>query len=120
MTTAHDPALDLTDEQREIQLLCREFAAREIRPISLEVDEADVKVPWEVWYKAAGLDLTDEQREIQAVCRDFAAREIRPAAGAIDGYGLRVMLAACGSGTANSPDSDPSASRSRTPRCSCP
>src|SRR5215208_1763227 len=58
MTTAFDPALDLTDEQREIQSLCREFAAREIRPASAAVDEADVQVPWEVWYKAAGLGLT--------------------------------------------------------------
>jgi alkylation response protein AidB-like acyl-CoA dehydrogenase len=48
----------LTDEQREIQRLCRDFAAREIRPISLAVDEADVEVPWEVWRKAAGLGLT--------------------------------------------------------------
>jgi acyl-CoA dehydrogenase len=49
---------DLTDEQREIQRVCREFAAREIRPVSLEVDEADVKVPWDVWYKAAEIGLT--------------------------------------------------------------
>jgi alkylation response protein AidB-like acyl-CoA dehydrogenase len=48
----------LTDEQREIQRVCRDFAAREIRPISLAVDEADVEVPWEVWRKAAGLGLT--------------------------------------------------------------
>jgi alkylation response protein AidB-like acyl-CoA dehydrogenase len=48
----------LTDEQREIQRLCRDFAAREIRPISLEVDEADVEVPWAVWRKAAGIGLT--------------------------------------------------------------
>jgi alkylation response protein AidB-like acyl-CoA dehydrogenase len=48
----------LTAEQREIRDLCRDFAAREIRPISLEVDEADTEVPWEVWYKAAGLGLT--------------------------------------------------------------
>jgi acyl-CoA dehydrogenase len=48
----------LTDEQVEIQRLCREFAAREIRPISLAVDEADVEVPWEIWRKAAGLGLT--------------------------------------------------------------
>src|SRR3984957_11579800 len=47
----------LTDEQREIQRLCRDFAAREIRPISLAVDEADVAVPWEVWREAAGLGL---------------------------------------------------------------
>ena len=48
----------LTDEQREIQRLCREFAAREIRPISLAVDEADIEVPWAVWRKAATLGLT--------------------------------------------------------------
>ncbi len=48
----------LTDEQLEIQRLCREFAAREIRPISLAVDEADVVVPREVWRKAASLGLT--------------------------------------------------------------
>ena len=50
--------VELTDEQLEIQRLCREFAAREIRPISREVDEADVEVPWEVWRKAAALGLT--------------------------------------------------------------
>ena len=49
---------DLTAEQREIRDVCREFAAAEIRPISLEVDEADTEMPWEVWYKAAGLGLT--------------------------------------------------------------
>lgn len=48
----------LTDEQREIQSTCREFAAREIRPISLAVDEADTEVPWELWRKAAALGLT--------------------------------------------------------------
>ena len=50
--------LELSDEQREIQRLCREFAAREIRPVSLAVDEADVEVPWELWRKAAALGLT--------------------------------------------------------------
>ena len=50
--------VSLTDEQLEIQRLCREFAAREIRPISLAIDEADVEVPWELWRKAAGLGLT--------------------------------------------------------------
>src|SRR3954447_11689139 len=49
---------DLTPEQDEIQRVCREFAAREIRPISLAVDEADVEVPWEALHKAAGLGLT--------------------------------------------------------------
>jgi alkylation response protein AidB-like acyl-CoA dehydrogenase len=49
---------DLTAEQREICGLCRDFALREIRPISQEVDEADTEMPWEVWYKAAALGLT--------------------------------------------------------------
>lgn len=49
---------ELSDEQREIQSLCREFAAREIRPVSLAVDEADHEVPWDVWYKAAEIGLT--------------------------------------------------------------
>jgi alkylation response protein AidB-like acyl-CoA dehydrogenase len=49
---------DLTDEQREIRDVCRNFAAHEIRPIAPEVDEADTEMPWEVWYKAAGLGLT--------------------------------------------------------------
>jgi alkylation response protein AidB-like acyl-CoA dehydrogenase len=49
---------DLTAEQREIRDVCREFAAREIRPISQAVDEADTEMPWEVWYKAAELGLT--------------------------------------------------------------
>jgi alkylation response protein AidB-like acyl-CoA dehydrogenase len=50
--------IDLTAEQLEIQRLCRDFAAREIRPISLAVDEADLEVPWDVWRKAAKLGLT--------------------------------------------------------------
>jgi len=48
----------LTSEQREIRDVCREFAIREIRPISQAVDEADTEMPWEVWYKAAELGLT--------------------------------------------------------------
>jgi alkylation response protein AidB-like acyl-CoA dehydrogenase len=50
--------VDLTAEQREIRGVCRDFAAREIRPISQAVDEADTEMPWEVWYKAAELGLT--------------------------------------------------------------
>jgi acyl-CoA dehydrogenase len=50
--------VDLTPEQREIQELCREFAAREIRPISLAVDEADTEMPWAIWHKAAELGIT--------------------------------------------------------------
>jgi acyl-CoA dehydrogenase len=48
----------LTDEQRSIQSVCREFAAREIRPISLRVDEADTELPREVWRRASKLGLT--------------------------------------------------------------
>jgi acyl-CoA dehydrogenase len=50
--------LPITAEQEEIRRVCRDFAAREIRPVSAAVDEADVEVPWEVWHKAAGLGLT--------------------------------------------------------------
>jgi alkylation response protein AidB-like acyl-CoA dehydrogenase len=50
--------LALTDEQLEIRRMCREFAAREIRPISQAVDEADLEVAWDVWRKAAALGLT--------------------------------------------------------------
>jgi alkylation response protein AidB-like acyl-CoA dehydrogenase len=50
--------VELTDEQVEIQRLCCDFAAREIRPISRDVDEADVEVPWVLWRKAAALGLT--------------------------------------------------------------
>jgi acyl-CoA dehydrogenase len=49
---------DLTDEQREIQALAREFARTEIRPIAAQVDEADVVTPVEVVAKAAGVGLT--------------------------------------------------------------
>ena len=48
----------LTPEQREIRDVCREFADREIRPVSADVDEADTEMPWEVFYKAAALGLT--------------------------------------------------------------
>jgi alkylation response protein AidB-like acyl-CoA dehydrogenase len=51
-------AEQLTPEQREIQALCREFAEKEIRPISLEVDEADTAMPWAIWEKASDLGLT--------------------------------------------------------------
>jgi alkylation response protein AidB-like acyl-CoA dehydrogenase len=57
-TPATGTPFDLTPEQEEIQRVCRDFAAREIRPISAAVDEADTQVPWEIWHKAAGLGLT--------------------------------------------------------------
>ena len=49
---------DLTDEQREIQKLAREFARREIRPVAAEVDEMDTHTPLDVVYKAAEVGLT--------------------------------------------------------------
>jgi acyl-CoA dehydrogenase len=51
-------SFELTREQREIREVCREFAAREIRPIAQAVDEADTEMPWEIWNKAAALGLT--------------------------------------------------------------
>jgi alkylation response protein AidB-like acyl-CoA dehydrogenase len=57
VSVASDTAV-LSGEQREIQAVCREFAEKEIRPISAAVDEADVETPWEIWYKAAALGLT--------------------------------------------------------------
>ncbi len=58
MSPGAQDIFDLAPEQREIQALCREFAEKEIRPVSLAVDEADTEVPWDVWYKAAALGLT--------------------------------------------------------------
>ena len=58
MTAATAEILDLTEEQREIRALCREFAEREIRPASRRVDEADVEMPWDVWRKAAEIGIT--------------------------------------------------------------
>ncbi len=49
---------DLSDEQREIQALARDFARAEIRPIAAEVDEADVVTPLEVVARAADVGLT--------------------------------------------------------------
>jgi alkylation response protein AidB-like acyl-CoA dehydrogenase len=50
--------IELTQEQEDIQRVCREFAAREIRPAAAAVDEADTEVPWELWHKAAAIGLT--------------------------------------------------------------
>jgi acyl-CoA dehydrogenase len=52
------PPFELTPEQEEIRRLCRDFAANEIRPVSLAVDEADTEVPWDVWSRAAAIGLT--------------------------------------------------------------
>jgi alkylation response protein AidB-like acyl-CoA dehydrogenase len=50
--------VELTSEQREIREVCREFAEREIRPVSRAVDEADTQMPWEIWRKAAEVGIT--------------------------------------------------------------
>jgi acyl-CoA dehydrogenase len=55
---AHRSPFEISDEQREIAGVCREFAAREIRPISLAVDEADTELPRAIWEQAAELGLT--------------------------------------------------------------
>jgi acyl-CoA dehydrogenase len=49
---------DLTDDQREIQALAREFARSEIRPVAAEVDERDTHCPLDVVYRAAEVGLT--------------------------------------------------------------
>lgn len=49
----------LTDEQRAIVELCRQFAAKEIRPRGREVDEADVVSPVDIFQSAAKIGITD-------------------------------------------------------------
>jgi alkylation response protein AidB-like acyl-CoA dehydrogenase len=57
--TVHFPAWPLTDEQQQIVKLCKDFAAREIRPRAREVDEADVVTPVDLFAKAAEVGITD-------------------------------------------------------------
>ncbi|WP_304112923.1 acyl-CoA dehydrogenase family protein [Mycolicibacterium bacteremicum] len=57
--TTHIPAWPLTDEQRQIIDLCRDFAAKEIRPRGREVDEADTVTPVDIFAKAAAVGITD-------------------------------------------------------------
>ncbi|MBJ7339326.1 acyl-CoA dehydrogenase family protein [Mycolicibacterium sp.] len=57
--TTHVPAWPLTDEQRQIVELCRDFATKEIRPRGREVDEADVVTPVDIFAKAAAVGITD-------------------------------------------------------------
>jgi acyl-CoA dehydrogenase len=49
---------ELTAEQEEIRRVCRDFAAREIRPAAAGVDAAEDGVPMDLWHKAAGIGLT--------------------------------------------------------------
>jgi alkylation response protein AidB-like acyl-CoA dehydrogenase len=52
-------AWPLTDEQRQVVELCKEFAAQEIRPRARQVDEADVETPVDLFAKAAAVGITD-------------------------------------------------------------
>jgi alkylation response protein AidB-like acyl-CoA dehydrogenase len=58
MTRTIRAGLELTAEQRELVALARDFAEREIRPRSQEVDEADVESPLDLWAKAARVGLS--------------------------------------------------------------
>ncbi|MFC1401828.1 MULTISPECIES: acyl-CoA dehydrogenase family protein [Streptacidiphilus] len=49
----------LTDEQRDILALCRQFAEHEIRPRGREVDEADIEPPVDIFRSAAKAGITD-------------------------------------------------------------
>jgi acyl-CoA dehydrogenase len=49
---------EITPEQHEIRRTCRDFAAKEIRPISLAVDDGDTELPRDVWNRAAEVGLT--------------------------------------------------------------
>jgi acyl-CoA dehydrogenase len=57
--TTNIPAWPLTDEQRQIVELCRDFAAKEIRPRGREVDEADIVTPVDIFARAAAVGITD-------------------------------------------------------------
>jgi alkylation response protein AidB-like acyl-CoA dehydrogenase len=56
--TIHFPAWPLTDEQRQITQLCRDFAVKEIRPRAREVDEADVVTPVDLFQQAGEVGIT--------------------------------------------------------------
>lgn len=50
--------IDLTDQQKDLVELARDFAVHEIRPRARQVDEADVESPMDLWEKAADVGLT--------------------------------------------------------------
>ncbi|MFJ9249113.1 acyl-CoA dehydrogenase family protein [Streptomyces sp. NPDC101776] len=58
MSTSTEP-WPLTDEQRAIVELCREFATNEIRPRGREVDERDIESPLDIFRAAAKVGITD-------------------------------------------------------------
>src|SRR5690348_4304186 len=58
MTPTAEP-WPLTDEQRAVTELARDFAVREIRPRGREADEADVVIPVDLFARAAAVGITD-------------------------------------------------------------
>jgi acyl-CoA dehydrogenase len=58
MTRSLRDGIDLTEEQQEFIALARDFAEREIRPRSREIDEADTESPLDLWAKAARVGLS--------------------------------------------------------------
>src|SRR5690242_16662896 len=58
MTSTIEP-WDLTEEQRAIVDLCRQFATNEIRPRGREVDERDTESPVDIFQAAAKVGITD-------------------------------------------------------------
>lgn len=58
MTRPLRDARHLSDEQREMVRLARDFAAREIRPRAEAVSEADIESPRDLWKSASAIGLT--------------------------------------------------------------
>lgn len=58
MTRLVRDGIELSEEQRDLVALARDFAEREIRPRAREVDEADTESPLDLWDKAASIGLT--------------------------------------------------------------
>ena len=73
----------LSDEQREIQALCREFAQREVRPISQAVDE--------VWAERAAAYPSNRVVTPEEIAETVAFLASEEASG-INGEGVTVAL----------------------------
>jgi acyl-CoA dehydrogenase len=59
MSTKTTEYWPLTDEQRDIIEMTRDFAATKIRPRGREVDEADIESPVDIFRSAAEVGITD-------------------------------------------------------------
>lgn len=58
MTVAHGVSFELTDEQKMLQKMAREFAANEIIPVAAEYDE-HAKFPEDIFHKARELGIVN-------------------------------------------------------------